>query len=400
MRIFTLVFLCLFFWSNSYSCHLSGISLTGSGVVDNMDGTYTIDINLCIAYGNNATSDTYDIQFNFSGGTFTSINSYPAVIGDEATWGNTADGTLNADGTAVDYDSGIIASGGGAGGPQPLADLNGNGQICAVYTFVTNGLPAQIDLFGVESTTTDTGAFTGSFDYCNYYYTPTDDTPESIIIDPNDLSLGGTTAPLPVEFKSLKVFFNEGEDFNTIEWETYSEINNDFFDVQVSSNGFDYRSIGKVQGNGNSTELKKYKFIDRNPGNVSYYRIMQTDFDGSTGYSTIFPLIRNLVELSQEFQISPNPANSFLNIDAHESVVRGMEAEIYNISGVLVKSNFMNSFLNEHLDNTVNVNDHHSTNNPSPTIKRIVDISDLKQGTYFIVFRKGNEVLHEKFIKL
>ncbi|NRA10572.1 MAG: hypothetical protein HRT57_01295 [Crocinitomicaceae bacterium] len=66
---------------------------------------------------------------------------------------------------------------------------------------------------------------------------------------------------------------------NTVQlnWSTASEINNDLFTVERSKDG---------AGNANSTLT--YYDLDRNPLNgISYYRLKQTDFDGSISSSEI-----------------------------------------------------------------------------------------------------------------
>ena len=70
-----------------------------------------------------------------------------------------------------------------------------------------------------------------------------------------------------------------------VSWSTSSEVNNDFFTVERSSNGVDFTAIGTIDGAGNSTETKFYNFIDDDPMlGTSYYRLSQTDLDAHTKY--------------------------------------------------------------------------------------------------------------------
>jgi hypothetical protein len=109
--------------------------------------------------------------------------------------------------------------------------------------------------------------------------------------DPFDLNWGGTAsldcASLPVELGYFK-----GEKYdkhNILEWITYSEINNDYFSVESSFDAISFNLIGKIDGIGNSIEQKKYNFIDLNPySDITYYRLIQTDYDGKY---KIFPII-------------------------------------------------------------------------------------------------------------
>lgn len=86
-------------------------------------------------------------------------------------------------------------------------------------------------------------------------------------------------APLPVELLSFNAY---PKDENVhIEWVTASEINNDYFEVQRSSDGINYETNEIVDGNGTSSQMHQYELTDFNPlPGLSYYRIRQVDFDG------------------------------------------------------------------------------------------------------------------------
>lgn len=86
--------------------------------------------------------------------------------------------------------------------------------------------------------------------------------------------------PLPIELVSF-----EGRcesDHVTLTWVTASEIDNDYFTVEKSLDGVEYTSIGTVQGAGNSFGTMTYTFVDEGYTDLAYYRLKQTDFDGTT----------------------------------------------------------------------------------------------------------------------
>lgn len=97
----------------------------------------------------------------------------------------------------------------------------------------------------------------------------------------NDLNwwtLSGNNTPLPVELINFSGSCDNGE--VVLEWATASEINNDHFILQRSSDGLNYQKLAVIDGRGNSTILNEYAFNDRNPLNdISYYRLIQVDFD-------------------------------------------------------------------------------------------------------------------------
>lgn len=101
--------------------------------------------------------------------------------------------------------------------------------------------------------------------------------------------LGCTPITLPIELYSF-----EGNSYNitnNLTWVTLSEINNDYFVIQRSSDGYDWENIGKVYGAGTSLEKNSYSFNDDNYKNViNYYRLKQIDFNGGYKYSDIITI--------------------------------------------------------------------------------------------------------------
>ncbi|MDH5366301.1 MAG: T9SS type A sorting domain-containing protein, partial [Cyclobacteriaceae bacterium] len=67
-----------------------------------------------------------------------------------------------------------------------------------------------------------------------------------------------------------------------INWSTASEENNDFFTIERSEDGENFHDLALISGAGTSFEKSEYSYIDNNPfEGVSYYRLKQTDFDGT-----------------------------------------------------------------------------------------------------------------------
>ena len=133
---------------------------------------------------------------------------------------------------------------------------------------------------------------------------------------------GGGNA-LPIELLSFNAKLN-----NTvidIDWATASEVNNDYFEIQRSSNSKDFESILLVDGAGNSNVILNYDTVDVNPlDGLSYYRLKQVDFDGTITYSKVVAVNRNekaATELEPEidFTIFPNPSDGTkVNIKSNE----------------------------------------------------------------------------------
>lgn len=97
-------------------------------------------------------------------------------------------------------------------------------------------------------------------------------------------------AKLPVELSSFEA--KSTNEAVALSWTTAMELNNDFFTVERSFDGEKFDALGKVQGAGESYEEIHYSFEDVNAlraasSNTAYYRLMQTDFDGTSTYSEV-----------------------------------------------------------------------------------------------------------------
>lgn len=103
-----------------------------------------------------------------------------------------------------------------------------------------------------------------------------------------------------------------------LHWQTASEINNDHFSIERSSNGSSFSEIGEIKGAGNSSSVLSYTFTDLQPlAGLSYYRLKQVDFDGTVSYSEI--KTTNL-QNSNEVVLYPNPVESQLIISIPASI--------------------------------------------------------------------------------
>ncbi len=89
-----------------------------------------------------------------------------------------------------------------------------------------------------------------------------------------------TCSTLPIELSSFSG--NSEGTRNFLKWTTATEKNNDFFTVERSVDGDSWVDVATVYGSGNSTTRKTYSTYDNHPEKtVNYYRLRQTDFDGS-----------------------------------------------------------------------------------------------------------------------
>jgi hypothetical protein len=111
--------------------------------------------------------------------------------------------------------------------------------------------------------------------------------------------------PLPIELLEFNAVAKE----STVElsWATASESNNDYFTLERSRNGVDFDDYAFMDGQGTTDSPFRYNLVDSSPlDGRSYYRLRQTDFDGSVEFS---PIRMVLFNSGLVFSVFPNPAN-------------------------------------------------------------------------------------------
>lgn len=149
--------------------------------------------------------------------------------------------------------------------------------------------------------------------------------------DFGQFGVGQVSSPLPIELISFTAV--EKEDHNLLEWVTLAEVNNEVFTLERSSNGNDFYAIGTVPGAGNSKVVLSYSFKDMKPlSGVNYYRLRQTDYDGTSTTSKIIAIRRHG---SGTFNViaSPNPSKGVFNLAVSASTTGMYKLKVTDASG-------------------------------------------------------------------
>lgn len=147
-----------------------------------------------------------------------------------------------------------------------------------------------------------------------------------------------TNSILPVDFSSFTG--NCKNNHTVLEWSTASETNNDYFTIEQSEDGINWKSIGTVKSAGNTTIDQNYSYtadIANNP--VSFFRIGQTDLDGRSTYSKVIR-VNGCVMIVSAINLYPNPSNGTSlhgRID-HPSNETGA-IEIFDALGQMIRRN-------------------------------------------------------------
>lgn len=101
----------------------------------------------------------------------------------------------------------------------------------------------------------------------------------SIIYGDNDCILNPVLLPSElISFYGLNT-----HDINSINWQTVSEQNNDYFTLSHSTDGYNFTQLAQMDGAGNSDQTLSYSFDHTRPAaGINYYKLSSTDYDGST----------------------------------------------------------------------------------------------------------------------
>lgn len=120
-----------------------------------------------------------------------------------------------------------------------------------------------------------------------------------------ELSSDSLLSPLPVKLVYFEAYC--GEESHVLSWQTAAELDNQFFTIEQSFDGMEWQEHGTVSGAGNSQDLRSYRLILPANGTLSYYRLSQTDIDGTEEYLGVRTLFCEESDCDElQFKISQN----------------------------------------------------------------------------------------------
>ena len=144
------------------------------------------------------------------------------------------------------------------------------------------------------------------------------------------------SASLPVE--SLNFKGHNTQKGNLLFWSTIAEINNDYFEVQRSTDAITFATIQTVKSKayqGNSMTRIEYETIDANlVHTTNYYRLKQFDQDGKFKYSEVLTLKQN--SRIDEVYVYPNPSQGNFTIKVPNSAIDQMYLLVQDIKGDII----------------------------------------------------------------
>jgi hypothetical protein len=181
----------------------------------------------------------------------------------------------------------------------------------------------------------------------------------SFDVTTGSVALGASGSTLPVQFTSFTAQCSDKA--TNLTWTTASEKDNAYFDVQKSTDGSTWTSIGRVNGAGSSNSTKTYQFTDHS-GGTAQYRIKQVDMNGAVAYSSI---VRTSCSSSSFYvKLYPIPARDKLTLVVN--LDKAVKSNVYVVdnNGRVVMS----------LPLTMNKGVNNFT----------LDVSHLSQGQYYL----------------
>lgn len=151
--------------------------------------------------------------------------------------------------------------------------------------------------------------------------------------------------PLPIQLVKFEAKAVAEKKIVELFWQTATEINNDFFTLEKSKDGRNFIEFKRVPSkNGNSRVTNDYFEIDTEPmRGLSYYRLKQTDIDGTFTYSKIVAVYFEGENSEGGFLLYPNPAESDINIQIFD---KGLEEGMVSISDMLGREVY-NTFIED-----------------------------------------------------
>ncbi len=185
--------------------------------------------------------------------------------------------------------------------------------------------------------------------------------------------------PLPVELVSFTAKLQDEQ--VVLDWKTASELDNNYFSIEQSTDGRLFKELERVKGAGTTNISQTYQFFDSNPDDgVNYYRLRQVDFNGDESFSSIVQVTSSKNLKIGELSIIPTIVqnDAFLKIDFSGINESESILEIINISGQVVATYQVN------LGNG----------------QQEIPVADLANGVYLVRTMTSGQLMTGRFMKV
>ncbi len=183
------------------------------------------------------------------------------------------------------------------------------------------------------------------------------------------------TDALPVELLDFTVTCGNNKAF--LEWSTATEENNSHFEIQRKGSQADdeWRTIGTIEGHGNSSIVRHYTFLDPLPDAANFYRLKQVDFDGQFEYSR---LVSTQDCSNHEWGIFPNPTLDYIQIKYKSEKESEVQLKLFDVRGSSIRNQTVQTQAGYNLME--------------------MDLRDLPKGVYMLELHGNGQTLIEKVV--
>lgn len=182
---------------------------------------------------------------------------------------------------------------------------------------------------------------------------------------------------LPIELIKFEAILQDNS-IVELNWATASEINNEFFTIEKSKDGVNFEKVLIVDGSENSTSMINYSAVDINAyKGISYYRLKQTDLDGTYNYSYIVS-VENMSYGFAVLKVFPNPSSGECTVNLDN---------IADPSNAKITIKMIDANGKELKYNTSSLNENGS-----------LKINDLEPGIYIVNAITDNENFTQKLV--
>ncbi|MCF8298784.1 MAG: T9SS type A sorting domain-containing protein [Saprospiraceae bacterium] len=184
------------------------------------------------------------------------------------------------------------------------------------------------------------------------------------------ITLAESSDVLPISLLDFSSYCDNG--LVRLQWQTVSEINNNFFILEKSIDGISFLELAIVNGNGTTNSLSSYEITDYNEtSEVTYYRLSQMDYDGeTTTYNTIASQCAN--ENKIDFVVV-NPAQDEIQFFSSEPLINQFDIVIFDVAGRII------------IRKKLHINQSNWT----------LPIDDFNSGVYYIRFSSTNQIINK-----
>jgi hypothetical protein len=159
---------------------------------------------------------------------------------------------------------------------------------------------------------------------------------------------------LPVEYTYFDLQpVDKGVQLN---WQTSTEVNNEYFTVQRSVDGVNFDDLAKVLGAGNSNDLTDYTYRDERAldffaqqisvDQSLYYRLKQTDTDGISTFSEIRSIRLDDVTIDKNSIVVIQTKDMGLNLQTAKTLDQEHLLRILDLQGRVLKEEWLSAGLN------------------------------------------------------